>query len=256
MTNENSQPMDWDAYAAVYDVMSRNNPYYLQNLELLKSALSDWSLGSNPSVCDIGAGTGEYILNAASVIPSARFVHVDGNAGMSAVAEKKYVEAGLDVEIITDYVQRLEFDDESFDLLICVNALYAMTPQEVVLKKFFRWLKPDGKLFVIDFGRKQDWKDWFIPIYTHMVRERGLLSATREVFNFADVIRQNAMTTKGQSDGGYPLHTNEEFNAMLESAGFQVEHSQECYRDYCDLALCSRPLSNQNEQSVKRALAG
>ncbi|NIU07970.1 MAG: hypothetical protein GWN81_03705, partial [Phycisphaerae bacterium] len=53
--------MDWDAYAEHYDVMCELNPSYHQNLQHLARHVADWNLSANPRICDLGAGTGNYI---------------------------------------------------------------------------------------------------------------------------------------------------------------------------------------------------
>ena len=80
---------------------------------------------------------------------------------MNDIAREKYFNLGIeDVAIHEEFVQRVDFSEETFDLVVCVNALYAISPQEAVLRKIRRWLKPGGVFIVIDFGRRNRMIDW------------------------------------------------------------------------------------------------
>lgn len=250
MSNKIDYPLVWEKYAPVYDLMSRNNPSYEENIESLISLLDGWDLGESPKVIDIGAGTGNFIEAVQPVLPAkSEIFHLDFNPAMNKIAKQKYDRAGFaNVNLQEDYVQRVEFPENHFDIIICVHALYAMHPQALVLGKMTRWLKPSGKMFLIDLGRKQDWFDWAWYIYRSMIKRSGLYVATREAISFFQVARQNYLLTKGQEAGAYATHTTEEFKRFLESSGLKVEKIGRCYRGYSDVAVCSREV---NEKSVE-----
>ena len=63
--------LDWDAYAEYYDSMCEVNPSYGENIDLLTGYIDKWMLGDNPTICDLGAGTGNYIRALAERIPDA-----------------------------------------------------------------------------------------------------------------------------------------------------------------------------------------
>ncbi len=236
--------IDWDAYATQYDLMAKYNPSYHENIELLRGGLDRWGVPSDAEICDLGAGTGNYISALFRARPQATYTHVDFDSVMNDIARDKYKSLGLErVSIHEAYVQRAEFPDESFDLVICVNALYAMSPQEPILDKIRNWLKPGGVFFVIDFGRRFRMIDWGWYFISSMIRNHGVAECARFLLSCAEIYKQNSRGSKNQQDGAYWLHSTTEFGSALTEAGFEVEELQPCYRDYCDLAVCRKPIS-------------
>ena len=241
---DKSQGIDWDAYASQYDLLAKYNPSYHENIGLLRGGLDKWGISSNARICDLGAGTGNYITALSKVRPNSHFVHVDFDRPMNDIAREKYAANGIaDVSIFEDTVQHIDFADESFDLVICVNALYAISPQQSVLEKVKRWLKPDGVFFVIDFGRRNRMLDWSWYILRNLVKDHGLTECAKFLANSVEIIRQNSRGQKNQESGNYWLHTTHEFGRAMSEAGFIVEDLRPCYRDYCDLAVCRKPAS-------------
>lgn len=237
-----TQEIDWDAYASQYDLLAKHNPSYRENIELLRSFLGSFGLPEHPSVCDIGAGTGNFICALANDLPEARFVHLDSDPNMNSVAEQKYAAAGIEsVDIHSVSALSAEFEPNTFDLIICINALYAIRPPMKVLQQVRSWLKPGGVFFVIDFGRRSNVWDWSSYILGSVFREYGFLACIRLLTNGIETYKQNRRGSKGQAAGVYWLHSTDEFKDALQRAGFSVEHIQTCYRDYCDLAVCRSP---------------
>ncbi len=234
--------MNWDAYAEHYDQMCKFNPSYQENIEILLRLVDDWPMPDNAKVCDLGAGTGNYILALSEIRPNVEFFHVDFDEKMNEAALRKYQAGGVDnVHLVTEYVQECEFPDESFDLIMCVNALYAISPQDEILRKAKRWLKPNGRFFLIDFGRKQRTLDWTIYLFRESMKNHQAGEYVRALINSREVLKQNRRTSKGQGTGRYWLHTTSEFGDALESCGLRVEELYACYRGYADLAICSKP---------------
>jgi ubiquinone/menaquinone biosynthesis C-methylase UbiE len=233
--------MDWDAYAEHYDVMCELNPSYHHNLQHLTQHVPDWNLSANPRVCDLGAGTGNYIYVLSRLISDASFVHVDFDGRMNELAQKKYLENGVSsVEIIQKNVQTIEFEPESFDLIMCVNALYAIYPQRSVLRKVHTWLKPSGTFFVIDFGRKQRTIDWAVYLFRESMKRKRVGTYMKALIDSREIIKQNRRSTRGQLSGRYWTHSTIEFGNVLKDSGFTVDELTCCYRGYADLAICRK----------------
>lgn len=233
--------MDWDAYAQHYDQMCRFNPAYEENIELLLTRIPQWDLPKKPIICDLGAGTGNYISRLHQIIPDASYYHIDIDGRMIESARRKYQAIGLsDVKIVHEKVHNVRFPSDTFDVILCVNALYAFTPQAQVLANMRAWLKPGGKLFLIDFGRRQRTLEWALYMFREAVRARMVGEYAKAFLEGKEVLKQNRRSTKGQESGRYWLHSTEEFGAVLREAGFTVEELTSCYRDYADMAVCSK----------------
>ncbi len=235
----NSEDIDWSIYALKYDLMCEFIPAYQENIKLLLEHMSKWDLPKDSSICDLGAGTGNFITAIADKYPDAYFTHVDSDLAMSSFARKKYELNSIDnIEIFNESVLNLEFRDNTFDVIVLINSLYAMKPQTKVLRKVKGWLKPSGKLFVIDWGRENNVLDWTWYVAKNAIRNHGIKKTVSAFVEGAEVIRQNRLGKKGHQTGKFWRHTTQEFKETLEEAGFVIEHLDVCYRGYSDLAIC------------------
>jgi ubiquinone/menaquinone biosynthesis C-methylase UbiE len=210
--------IDWDTYASQYDLLATNNPSYFENIEALRSVVRDLQLPKEAAICDVGAGTGNFICALAHDLPEARYVHLDFDAGMNKIAADKYSAMGLEhIELECCRASEAHYAPQSFDLIISVNALYAMQPQREVLRRIRSWLKPDGTFFVIDYGRQVNVLDWVVYMFRHVARTKGFWAAVKLLKKNAENIRQNRKGSQGQADGHYWLHSTEEFGEILVS---------------------------------------
>ena len=244
-----TEGIDWDAYATQYDLMAKYNPSYRENIDLLRSAIERWDIPKDATICDLGGGTGNYIAALSKTRPDAEYHHVDFDHVMNEIAREKYAKIGLSkVSVYEEYIQRIDFPEQKFDLVICINALYAVSPQEAILRKISRWLKPNGIFFIIDFGRRNRMIDWSWFVLKNLAKERGLVECAKLLFNSVETIKQNNRGSKNQDDGTYWLHSTQEFGQALTDIGFSVEELRPCYRDYCDLAICRVSVTENQPQ--------
>lgn len=232
--------ISWTAYAEAYDLIPAFFPEYAENQRLLKSLLSSHPLPPQPMICDVGAGTGNYIIDISTYVSDAEFIHIDYSESMTELARRKYASHGLRPEIQVRSAIDATIASQSVDLIICVNALYNMNPQSQTLEVFRRWLKPSGMLFVIDFGRQQHVGDWLSQFLrnavTGKIRARSYAKAATKG---ATLVRQALLGTKAQKSGTYWTHTPTEFAQTISAAGFRIEQQGQCYRGYCDFALAT-----------------
>ena len=240
---EIDQEIDWGAYAVQYDLMCSHNSYYGENIEQLLDYLESIGFDGKSHIADIGAGTGNFITELANKYPDATFTHIDSNREMNKIALQKYDSIGLaNVQVIEEDVQRLDFSEGSFDLVLCINALYAMQPQQFVLTKIRKWIAPKGLLYVLDLGRKMDSTDWGLHFLRKATKEGRLISyLTDSLLRGREVFKQNQMTTIAQDSGRYWTHETEDFGTTLAASGYQIELLESCYRGYADLAICTLP---------------
>lgn len=236
-----SRSIEWDRYALSYDLLASNNPSYQENIDLIQDLLSKLALAEGARVCDIGAGTGNFLTRIAPSYSGVRFVHLDSSAEMNEVARDKYRSHGVtNVEIVQKSIFEYDIDAGHFDVLLCINALYAMQPQRAALERMHNWLNKDGKLLIIDFGRPTRIVDWARFIIKSTFNKKGFCGVVALVTTGFGSILQNRKGAKGQDNGNYWLHSTDEFGAFLSNVGYQVERLQSCYRGYCDLAVCSK----------------
>jgi ubiquinone/menaquinone biosynthesis C-methylase UbiE len=102
-------------------------------------------------VLDVAAGTGESALMAAARVgPKGHVLAADGSAAMLDVAAEAARQAGLtNVETRVMNAENLELDKDSFDAVICRNALMLFPHPVKALTEMRRVVKPGGKVAVI-----------------------------------------------------------------------------------------------------------
>lgn len=231
--------VSWSLYAAAYDLMCRSNAAYMDNLSLFADWIKHSHVRRDAIVCDVGAGSGNYLLEVHKHLPRASLIHVDSDPRMTALASKKYRRAGITrVTFEKRAVQEVEIPPETLDLAICVNALYAFPDHSNVLRKLHRWLKPQSLLFIIDLGREMKVAEWTRFILSNSVQEAGLTQTILRLWKGRHAISQNSAIRANQLTGKYWLHHSRDFVSALREAGFEVLESGICYRGFCDFAVC------------------
>lgn len=230
--------MDWAKYAEHYDEMCELNPAYQQNIDLMRNLLRTCGVRDVNKVCDVGAGTGNFLLALLDLFPKAEFTHLDGNSAMSSIAERKIEQRrGANVSFIRASVEEYAFPHETFDLVVCTNTLYATNSPPDTLAKILQSMRSGGIFFVIDFGKVQNTMDWTLYILRQSVLQGRFLRYLRALVVSREVIKQNRATTAGQKSGRYWTHSEEMFSGYISRSGFRVLFSGQCYRGYCNYAL-------------------
>lgn len=230
--------IDWQRYASGYDVMCEANPAYQQNMQHLLGRLDQWQLPASAKILDIGAGTGSFISAMGEKLPDAQFIHLDYTSAMNERALIKYRASGLNVDIVQGSLADIDIPNYSQDLIICVNALYAMPQPQAVLRRIRRLLKPDGRFFVIDFGREMRVSKWSFHFCVALLKQHGPMGAAMWLWRNREVIKQNRIGMRAQQQGNYWLHSPRQFADALENNGWYIEEITTCYLGDCDLAVC------------------
>jgi ubiquinone/menaquinone biosynthesis C-methylase UbiE len=197
-----------------------------------------WHLPADAKVLDIGAGTGAFNCALSERLPNAQYTHLDFNATMNAQALIKYRDLSLNVNVIESTLADAEIPRQSQDLIICVNALYAMADPQLVLRRIRRLLKPSGKFFLIDFGREMNVTRWSLYLLRSLVQKHGAIGALGWFWRYRESLKQNRKGMQAQRRGNYWLHSPSELAFALEDNGWCIEELATCYRGDCDLAIC------------------
>lgn len=104
------------------------------------------NLHKQQKILDIATGTGIVALDAAQKVGSeGKVVGVDISTGMLNNAKQKLAESNLhNVEFIEADAEELDFEDNSFDVVLCSLAVFYLTDIPAALRKWHRLLKKDG----------------------------------------------------------------------------------------------------------------
>jgi ubiquinone/menaquinone biosynthesis C-methylase UbiE len=103
---------------------------------------------SNAVVFDAAGGTGKWAIPIAKCGP--RVVLGDISEGMLKVAKEKISKEGLQrrVEVKKCDLRKLDFQDETFDLVLCEHAICFIKEQEKVIQELVRVLKKGHPIIV------------------------------------------------------------------------------------------------------------
>jgi 2-polyprenyl-3-methyl-5-hydroxy-6-metoxy-1,4-benzoquinol methylase len=117
-------------------------------LETWTELLKTWVPATNVTILDVGCGTGSL-----SVI-LARLGHtvtgIDLSPSMISLARTKAAAYGFEIEFHIMDASRPQFAERQFDLIICRHLLWALSEPEQVLQRWVKFLKPMGRLILIE----------------------------------------------------------------------------------------------------------
>ncbi len=105
------------------------------------------------SILDLATGTGDLAI--ALHKPGISIKGVDISAGMLDVAREKVKAKGLDkdIELILGDAENLPFPDNHFDVITVSFGARNFENLEKGLKDMLRTLKPDGRIFILEFSK-------------------------------------------------------------------------------------------------------
>ncbi|MHC5825428.1 MAG: class I SAM-dependent methyltransferase, partial [Nostoc sp.] len=94
----------------------------------------------------MATGTGIIAIAVAQIVGSeGKVTGVDFSSGMLAQAQHKIEELGLqNIELIEADAEYIDFNDESFDVILCSTAIVYFKDIPAALRKWYRFLKPGG----------------------------------------------------------------------------------------------------------------
>lgn len=101
---------------------------------------------SGQKIFDVATGTGLVAIPAAQKVGSDGYViGIDMSPGMLYQARQKVEAASLqNIELIETDADSINFDDSSFDVIFCCEAIVWFPDILATLKRWYRFLKPEG----------------------------------------------------------------------------------------------------------------
>lgn len=166
----------YDLYAGRYD---RIKEWDAEDERLYVAAPFAAAVGARrhpPLILDVGSGTGrlERAVEAAGLLPEARWVLLDGSRRMLALAQEE-LDLGERGRFLHHRACPLPFADETFDVVACLEALEFTPRPEATLAELVRVLRPGGLLVITNrVGPGVRWlpgRTWSRPALLQRLRE-------------------------------------------------------------------------------------
>ncbi|WP_313893041.1 class I SAM-dependent methyltransferase [Psychrobacillus sp.] len=121
--------------------------------DLTQSILGDENIQRTESVLDIGCGTGQTAAFLAEKF-DCQVTAVDNHPIMIEKAKQRFANTNFNVSVVEGDVQRLDFVDNSFDLILAESVI-AFTSISKTLNELVRVLKSDGRMIMIEMTAEQ-----------------------------------------------------------------------------------------------------
>ncbi len=142
-----------DCIKAYWNAMSRDYERFRririeEEISAWKSVFGDL-LGYRPCrVLDVGTGTGFVARTLAEM--GHEVTGVDVSEDMLEVARDLSLRRGLNVEFLIGDAENLEFDDESFDAVVCRYVVWTLPDPDRAVREWTRVLRGGGKIVIVD----------------------------------------------------------------------------------------------------------
>ena len=152
--------VDFDSMARTYDITRGASPEILSILKnnLLKSIPDNYII---QNLLEIGCGTGRV----SKVFATSGFhvTGVDPSQNMLDIANNKAKSEGWNFNVVKADARRLPFDDNSFDLVYCVNVLHLIKDWH---KALFELIRVSKNNIFVNISLNQDvvsnlWSEYF-----------------------------------------------------------------------------------------------
>jgi demethylmenaquinone methyltransferase/2-methoxy-6-polyprenyl-1,4-benzoquinol methylase/phosphoethanolamine N-methyltransferase len=118
-----------------------------------RAALDLVSIEGGMDILDVGCGTGSLAVAARHDLgDEGNVVGIDPSSNMIDLARQKAEKAGVQVDFRVGVIENLEFEAETFDLVLSSLMMHHLTDElkERGLQEIKRVLKPGGRLLIIE----------------------------------------------------------------------------------------------------------
>ncbi|MCF8020632.1 MAG: methyltransferase domain-containing protein [Vallitaleaceae bacterium] len=131
--------------------MKFENEIRLKELDIINS-LKKAGINENDTICDYGAGTGVFTLEASKLTKGMVYA-LDIDPSMLNIIKEKAKDVH-NIQTIQVEEDKINLESKSIDLFIIVTVIHEIKEVPEFIKEVRRVLKPFGRVLVIDFHKK------------------------------------------------------------------------------------------------------
>ena len=141
----------FDSVALKYDLMNDVLSFGAHRL-WKEYAIKHSNIKSGDRVLDIAGGTGDLAKKFHKL--GASVFLADINYAMLNVGRNSLIDKGInDISFVQTNAEKLAFNDNSFDIVTISFGLRNVTNKQTAINEFFRVLKPNGTLLILEFSK-------------------------------------------------------------------------------------------------------
>lgn len=153
-----SLQLNYDQIAAEYNQRYPTSQKWERGQALLKLADQEKA----HTILEVGSGTGYWLTMLSQSVPSTTIFGVDYSLGMLQQAQKQ----PAPLKLSRGTAVQLPYQNESFDMLYCVDAIHHFVDHQAFIREASRVLKPGGVLAIIGHDPHEEGiSAWYIYTY-------------------------------------------------------------------------------------------
>ncbi len=137
--------------------------------------LKPYLISDNLKILDIGSDVGISTISFAKLLPNYEFIGIElGKNGVRKAKELKNKLNVDNVDFIVGDATMTNFDDDSFDIIICEQVIEHVRNQNGLIKEIFRILKKSGVLLISAPNKLFFWEPHINKPFIHWLPKRFL----------------------------------------------------------------------------------
>lgn len=181
------------------------------------------NLDNKLNIVDVACGTADMCA-LLKEIPNATITGIDPSIKMLDIAKNRF----NDIEFKVGYANKLPFDDNSIDLITISYGFRNVVEKEEALAEFYRILKPNAILLVLEFFRREKGgiiafsRDFYLKNILPLIG--GFLSKNKAAYQYLP----NSIDD---------FYSNDEFRQKLSENKFNIEYFKSFSFGVCSLFI-------------------